>query len=244
MPAGASNLSINLSGGTGDADMYVKAGAELTESSYDCRPYQSGNTETCTFATPTATTYYVKLKGYSAASGMTLKGSYTTGGGGDGSVLTNAVATAPYSGAASAFKCFTLTVPAGKTSVVFNQVGASGTTGDAAWMSLAPTPPIPDYESAHALQGAAAAQVMKRVFGRDNIGFSACSLTLPAGSTCNDANAVRRRYHGFDQAADENGVSRIYVGFHFRDAVEKGLRHGRQIGEWAFDQALRPQRGR
>ena len=46
------------------------------------------------------------------------------------------------------------------------------------------------------------------------------------------------------QAADENGVSRIYVGFHFRDAVEKGLRHGRQIGEWAFDQALRPQRGR
>jgi hypothetical protein len=122
--------------------------------------------------------------------------------------------------------------------------GNPGTTGDAAWMSLAPTPPIPDYESAHALQGAAAAQVMKRVFGRDNIGFSACSLTLPAGSTCNDANAVGRRYHGFDQAADENGVSRIYVGFHFRDAVEKGLRHGRQVGEWAFDQALRPQRGR
>ena len=122
--------------------------------------------------------------------------------------------------------------------------GNPDTTGDPAWMSLAPTPPIPDYESAHAVQGAAAAHVMKRVFGRDNIGFSACSLTLPAGSTCNDANTVRRSYRGFDQAADENGVSRIYVGFHFRDAVEKGLRHGRQIGEWAFDQFLRPQRER
>ena len=108
----------------------------------------------------------------------------------------------------------------------------------------ATTPPIPDYESAHTVQGAAAAQVMKRVFGRNDIRFSACSLTLPAGSTCNDASPVARSYHGFDQAADENGVSRIYVGFHFRDAVEKGLRHGRQIGEWAFDQVLRPQRER
>jgi hypothetical protein len=120
--------------------------------------------------------------------------------------------------------------------------GNPGTTADPAWMSLRPTPPIPDYESAHAVQGAAAAQVMARVFGRDNVGFSACSLSLPAGSTCTDANPVRRSYRGFRQAAAENGESRVLVGFHFRDAVEKGLRHGRQIGEWTVDQALTPQR--
>ncbi|HSW24465.1 MAG TPA: hypothetical protein VLJ62_17010, partial [Burkholderiaceae bacterium] len=96
----------------------------------------------------------------------------------------------------------------------------------------------------HAVEGAAAAQVMKRVFGRNNIAFSACSLSLPAGSNCNDGNAVRRSFSGFDQAADENGESRIYVGFHFRDAVDKGLKHGRQIGEWAVDQTLVLQRGR
>ncbi|HUG23981.1 vanadium-dependent haloperoxidase [Piscinibacter sp.] len=120
--------------------------------------------------------------------------------------------------------------------------GNPGTTADAAWMSLQPTPPIPEYESAHAVEGAAAAQVMKRVFGRDNIAFSACSLSLPAGSNCNDANALQRNFSGFAQAADENGESRIYVGFHFRDAVEKGLRHGRQIGEWAVDKTLVLQR--
>ena len=119
-----------------------------------------------------------------------------------------------------------------------------GTTADAGWMSLRPTPPIPDYESAHAVEGAAAAQVMKRVFGRDNIAFSACSLTLPDGGKCSDAKPVMRTFRSFDQAADENGVSRIYVGFHFRDAVEKGLKHGRQIGEWAVDQVLQTQRGR
>jgi hypothetical protein len=88
-----------------------------------------------------------------------------------------------------------------------------------------------------------AAQVMKRVFGRDNISFSACSLSLPAGSNCSDGNPVRRNFGGFGQAAAENGESRIYVGFHFRDAVEKGLTHGRQIGEWAVDQILGLQRG-
>jgi hypothetical protein len=119
--------------------------------------------------------------------------------------------------------------------------GNPGTAGDAAWMSLQPTPPVPDYESAHAVEGAAAAQVMRRVFGRDNIAFSACSLALPAGSRCNDGNPVRRSFHSFHQAAEENGDSRVYVGFHFRDAVEKGLKHGRQIGEWAVDHFLEPQ---
>jgi hypothetical protein len=94
------------------------------------------------------------------------------------------------------------------------------------------------------VQGAAAAQVMKRVFGRGNIAFSACSLSLPSGSNCHDGNPVTRSFRGFDQAADENGVSRIYVGFHFRDAVEKGLKHGHQIGEWTVDHVLVPDSGR
>jgi leucyl aminopeptidase len=131
VPAGSTNLTFNLSGGTGDADMYVKFGSEPTSSSYDCRPYQSGNTESCSFATPSAGTYYVKLNGYQAASGMSLKGAYSSGGGGGGNALTNGVETAAYSGAASSMTCYTLSVPSGKTSVVFNQVGKTGTTGDA-----------------------------------------------------------------------------------------------------------------
>ncbi len=82
VPAGASNLNIATSGGTGDADLYVRAGSAPTDTAYDCRPYKSGNAETCTFATPTAGTYYVRVKAYSAFSGVSLVGSYTTGGGG------------------------------------------------------------------------------------------------------------------------------------------------------------------
>ena len=59
VPAGASNLTFTTSGGTGDADMYVKFGSAPTDTVYDCRPYKSGNAETCTFAAPSAGTYHV-----------------------------------------------------------------------------------------------------------------------------------------------------------------------------------------
>ena len=77
VPAGARNLNITTSGGTGDMDMYVRFGAQPTTSTYDCRPYKAGNSETCTAATPSVGTYHIMLRGYSAYSGVTLKASYT-----------------------------------------------------------------------------------------------------------------------------------------------------------------------
>src|SRR5436190_18333905 len=79
VPAGSTNLTFTTSGGTGDMDMYVKAGSAPTDTVYDCRPYVSGNTETCSFASPAATTYYVRMKAYSAFTGVTLTGNYTAG---------------------------------------------------------------------------------------------------------------------------------------------------------------------
>jgi hypothetical protein len=105
---------------------------------------------------------------------------------------------------------------------------------------LVPTPPIPDYDSAHSVEGGAASQVLKRFFGTDHIGFTTCSLTLPAGSTCDDASPVLRSYTSFSQAREENGVSRILVGFHFRKAVDEGIDHGRKIGNRAVNRFLRP----
>jgi len=79
VPAGATGLKFVTSGGTGDMDMYVKFGSAPTDSVYDCRPYASGNAETCNIATAQAGTYYVRLKAYSTYSGVSLTGSYSTG---------------------------------------------------------------------------------------------------------------------------------------------------------------------
>lgn len=89
VPAGARNLAFDMSGGSGDADMYVRFGSEPTTSSYDCRPYRNGNVENCSFATPQTGRYYVMLRGYSSFSGVTLKGAYQDEIGGDSFENTN-----------------------------------------------------------------------------------------------------------------------------------------------------------
>ena len=118
--------------------------------------------------------------------------------------------------------------------------GNSDTSADPTWTPLVTTPPMPDYDSAHSVEGGAAAQVLKRFFGTDTVSFSTCSTTLPAGSTCNDPSPVFRSYATFSQAAEENGLSRILVGFHFRKAVTAGIEHGCKIGDHAVNVYLQP----
>jgi len=77
VPAGATDLVISISGGSGDADLYVRRGTEPTTSAYDCRPYLNGNNETCTFASPQAGTYHIMVRGYSSYANVTLQGSFT-----------------------------------------------------------------------------------------------------------------------------------------------------------------------
>ncbi|QMV16861.1 M4 family metallopeptidase [Vibrio spartinae] len=67
-----SNMTVQISGGSGDADLYVKAGSRPSTSSYDCRPYKSGSNESCAINSRNGTTYHVMLNGYTAYSGITL----------------------------------------------------------------------------------------------------------------------------------------------------------------------------
>lgn len=76
VPAGATDVSVTMSGGSGDADLYTRFGAAPTTSTYDCRPYRSGNNETCT-GTADDGTYHVMLRGYNAYNGVSLVGTYT-----------------------------------------------------------------------------------------------------------------------------------------------------------------------
>jgi len=126
VPSGQTTLSFTISGGTGDADMYVQFGTQPTTSSYACRPYLNGNNETCTFTPPQAGTYHVMLRGYSAYSGVTLTGTYSASSGGD-PYLTNGVAVTSISGASGSAKYWRIAAPAGKAL----SIKISGGTGDA-----------------------------------------------------------------------------------------------------------------
>jgi hypothetical protein len=119
--------------------------------------------------------------------------------------------------------------------------GNPDTMADSTWVPLGPEPPIPEYDSAHSVAGGAAAQVLQGFFETNTVSFSACSTTLPLPEEqCGGSSEVRRAFSSFTAAADENGVSRIYVGYHFRKAVEEGIKHGRKIGNRAVNSFLRP----
>lgn len=76
IPAGVTSMSVSISGGSGDADLYMRYGANPTTSTFDCRPFTSGNNETCTFNNPAAGTWHIGIRGYRAYSGVTLNYSY------------------------------------------------------------------------------------------------------------------------------------------------------------------------
>jgi len=76
VPAGRSQLRVAISGGSGDADLYVRQGSAPTDTTYTCRPYLSGNNETCTINNPAAGTWHVRVKGYSTFSGVSLNAQY------------------------------------------------------------------------------------------------------------------------------------------------------------------------
>jgi len=149
VPAGATGLKFTLSGGTGDADMYVKFGSAPTLSSYDCRPYVSGNSETCNIATAQAGTYYVMVNAYAAYSGVTLTGSYSTGGGGggctpSGTVLCSGSTVTGLAASTGGWSTiYSIVVPAGSTKLTVTITGSSG-DGDL-YVRLGAAPTLSSY---------------------------------------------------------------------------------------------------
>ncbi len=76
LPSGVGSFNADISGGSGDADLYVNQGTAPTTSSYDCRPYRYGNVESCTINSPAAGDMHIGIRAYSAFSGVTLNWSY------------------------------------------------------------------------------------------------------------------------------------------------------------------------
>lgn len=76
VPFGKTNLSIKLSGGTGNGDLYVRAGTKPTTTSYTYRSIGTSNTETITVAAPPGATYYIMVYGTAAVSGASLVATY------------------------------------------------------------------------------------------------------------------------------------------------------------------------
>ena len=113
--------------------------------------------------------------------------------------------------------------------------GNDATVGDPTWDSHQNTPAVSDYPSTQSTFSGAAAAVLARVLGADQVRFSMTSGKPFEGLT--------RSFTSFSQAARESADSRVYAGIHFRSACEDGLALGRKIGAASGDAlpAARPE---
>ena len=91
---------------------------------------------------------------------------------------------------------------------------------DAAWAPVLPTPPFPEYVSAHSSQSAAAATALEYVFGQN----------VPFVDHAHDADGFApRSFARIYAAAEEAGISRIYAGIHFPSGNLDGQSQGQCV---------------
>ena len=107
------------------------------------------------------------------------------------------------------------------------------TVKDPYWEPAFVTPPVPDYPSAHAAAGGAAAAVIDALLGANRSFQHTSTSAMAAGA---DATPTRS-YGNARDAARENAYSRMLVGIHFRRACEVGLKQGRDVAQAVLKRA-------
>lgn len=107
---------------------------------------------------------------------------------------------------------------------------------DPGWKSYIPTPNFPSYTSGHSTFGGAGAEMTKLLIGTDAVSFSHAT---PDQVLWPSIRGRTRHFTSLDQAAEENGWSRLYGGVHWKIDHERGLLAGRQIARLAHDSMFR-----
>ena len=113
--------------------------------------------------------------------------------------------------------------------------GNQATDPDPSWESFCVNPPTWEYPSAHAMQSAAAAEMLVSTLGTDSVAFTVTSTTAPP-------ERPERSFTSLRGAAAEAADSRVLCGIHFRYATDAGLALGRALAQSILRRQLRPHR--
>jgi hypothetical protein len=108
--------------------------------------------------------------------------------------------------------------------------GNDATTADPSWAPLLNTPTHPEYPSAH---GCLTSGVMSAIAAA--LHTQRIDVTIPGAQ--GGATTLTTTQH-FDTVRDveqQNIDARVWIGFHYRNSVEQGVKLGNTVAEWALD---------
>ena len=92
---------------------------------------------------------------------------------------------------------------------------------DPAWTTLLPTPPFPEYTSAHSAQTSAAINTLIELWG---------DLAYVDHTHDNDSFAPRA-FASLTDSMTETAISRLYAGIHYHSAIYDGIDQGRCVAD-------------
>lgn len=104
------------------------------------------------------------------------------------------------------------------------------------WHSYIPTPEFPSYTSGHSTFGAAGMEMIARLYGSDQVAFSGRS---PDQVLWPQLTGITRHWTSLSQIAEENGMSRLYGGVHWKTDHMAAMKAGRAIAVQADETLFR-----
>lgn len=78
LPEGVQSFKVTLSGGNGDADLYVRPSEQPSLESFTCRPWTDGNDETCDTPAPQSGAWFIGIHAWTEFDGVVLKATWET----------------------------------------------------------------------------------------------------------------------------------------------------------------------
>jgi hypothetical protein len=101
---------------------------------------------------------------------------------------------------------------------------------DPEWKPLLQTPPFPEYLSGHSCISSTSSVILTHYFGNH----------FEYNDNVEEVYGLKpRKFRSFDEAAMEAGISRLYGGIHFKDAIDNGRSQGIAVGNWVVSKITR-----
>jgi hypothetical protein len=113
--------------------------------------------------------------------------------------------------------------------------GNPDTTADPGWTPLLPTPTHPEYPSAHGCLTGAWTNALAAAVHSDHL-----DVTIPGAMNGATTLTTNREYNTVQDIQNQIPDARVWIGFHFRNSVDQGLKIGNEVADWSLGKYFRP----
>jgi hypothetical protein len=113
--------------------------------------------------------------------------------------------------------------------------GNSATTADPTWQALLAVPGHPEYPSQHGCFTAGFSDALAAALHTKHV-----DVTMPGGANGSSVLTTTQHFGSVDDIQEQVVDARVWLGFHFRNSVEQGVKIGNDVAKWELKQYFRP----